>query len=124
MTDGFRKWVLFSVLSLILLTLGTCAEPAVKAPELPKSISPGWRLTSFSREKEAWLGTYAGPGTAHVRIWPTRGLPEGLDRVQKWTPQSDTVVFYSDRYFAAINWSGVDRDQAGALVRALERALK
>jgi hypothetical protein len=118
MTDRFRKWVLFSVLSL-----AACTASHEEAPELPKSISPGWRITNFAREKEVWLGTYSGPGTAHVRIWPTGGQAEGLDRAQKWKAQPDTVVFFSDRYFAAVDWSGATRVEAGTLVRAIERAI-
>jgi hypothetical protein len=116
-----RQRVTLSVLSLFL---SSCA-PAVKAPDLPQSVSPGWQLNGV-REKSpaaAWEGDYAGPGKARVRIWSIHGTAEGLDRVQKWRPEANTVVFYGERYFAAVDWTGADRVQAGSLVRAIERAI-
>ncbi len=126
-----RLWVLLSVLTLL-----GCSARETPAPDLPKSISPGWRLASFEKTDllnapdsvkaahptAAWRGTYSGPGTAHVRVWAVPGAT-GLDLVQNWRAEPNTVVLYSDRYFAAVDWAGADRVQAGALVRAMERAL-
>ena len=131
-----RLWVLLSVLAAAGLT-GACSVEKPKAPELPQSISPGWRLANFQiaemkdapeavravHPQAAWSGSYTGPGTAHVRVWAIAGAPGGLDLVQNWQPEPNTVVLYSDRYFAAVDWMGVDRTQAGALVRAVERAI-
>ncbi len=108
---------------LSVLSVAGCASRS-EAPELPKSITPGWRLESFGKKGAEWDGTYGGPGTAHVRIWAIHGSAEGLDRVQKWKAQANTVVVYSERYFAAVDWSGAERTEAGMLVRGLERALK
>lgn len=126
-----RLWVLLSV-----LTLFGCSARETPAPDLPKSISPGWRLASFGKAdlasapdivkaahpQAAWLGTYTGAGTAHVRVWAVSGAT-GLDLVQNWQAEPNTVVLYSDRYFTAVDWAGTDRVQAGALVRAIERAV-
>jgi hypothetical protein len=109
--------------SVLILVLSSCSQTA-KAPELPQSVSPGWQLVNIEEAgPHIWLASYSGPGTAHVRIWAIRGSAEGLDRVQKWKPEANTVVFYSERYFAALDWAGVDRAQAGSLVRAIEHAI-
>jgi hypothetical protein len=111
-------------LSVLILFVGSCA-PAVKKPELPQSVSPGWQLTGM-RETEpgkAWEAIYTGPGKVRVRVWSIQSIAEGLDRVQKWEPAANTVVFYSDRYFAVLDWAAADAAQAGTLVRAVERAI-
>jgi len=110
-------------LSVLILVLISCSQ-AVKAPDLPQSVSPGWQLVSLQEAgPHTWLASYSGPGTAHVRIWAIHGSAEGLDRVQKWQAEANTVVIYSERYFAAVDWAGVDRAQAGSLVRAVEHAI-
>ena len=43
--------------------------------------------------------------------------------VQKWRPQTDTVVFYTLRYFVVVKWQSPDRAAVTALVRVLERSL-
>ena len=48
---------------------------------------------------------------------------EGLERMQKWQAVANTVVFYGEHYFTSVNWTGVDRVQAGTLVHAVERAI-
>jgi hypothetical protein len=115
-----RLWVTLSVLSSIF---GSCTRP-VEPPELPQSVSPGWQLIGVQEvtPHAVWIASYSGPGAAHVRIWAVRGSAEGLDRMQKWQPEANTVVFYSERYFAAVDWTNVDRTQVGPLVRAIEHA--
>ena len=90
-------------------------DPA-QSPEPVLSVKP----------KGAWIATYRGGegqrAEARVRIWPVPGTL-GLDLVQRWRPQANTVVFYSSAYFAAVDWSGADRAQAGVLVQAIQRAI-
>jgi hypothetical protein len=110
-------------LSVLILVSISCSQ-AAQAPELPQSVSPGWQLVSVQEAgPHIWLASYSGPGTAHVRIWAIHGSAEGLERVQKWQAEANTVVVYSERYFAAVDWAGVDRAQAGSLVRAMEHAI-
>ena len=73
---------------------------------------------------DEWQSTYTGPGTANVRIRAISGQAAGVDLWQKWRPRANTVVFYSDRYFTSVAWSGASAAQARALVNALERALQ
>ncbi len=111
-----------TLLSVLILLAAACTT-RVEAPDFPKSVSPGWHLARVvpgGSGESRWTATYTGPGTAHVRVWPVKSFEEGLSRTQNWRAQPDTVVFSSDRYFTAVDWSGVDRTQAGALVRAIE----
>src|SRR4051794_38066487 len=110
MPNRFRRGVLLSV-----LTLWGCHLSETTQPAFPKSVSPGWRLSEVARAdvasapepvraarpKAYWKATYLGPGVAHAHIWALSG-PSGLDLVQKWRPEANTVVFYTDRYFAAM----------------------
>ena len=111
-------------LSVLSSVLGSCAQ-AGKAPQLPLSVSPGWQLSAMRETSPhtAWQGDYSGPGRARVRVYSTLTPSDGMDRVQKWRRQANTVVFASDRYFAVVDWTGVDRVQAGSLVRAMEHAI-
>ncbi len=111
--------------SVLTLLFAACTGP-VEQPDFPKSVSPGWhldRVTSGGSQDANWTAQYTGPGSARVRVWAIRSVPEGLARTQNWRAQPDTVVFSSDHYFAAVDWSGADRPRAGALVRAVERAV-
>ncbi len=109
--------------SVLILLFAACAR-RVEPPDFPKSVSPGWRLDSVNKPQQAeWTAHYTGPGAAHVRVWAIKGFEEGLDRTQTWRAQPDTVVFSSDHYFVAVDWAGVDRPQASALVRAIEHAI-
>lgn len=131
MTKRFRYSVLLSVLTLL-----RCSRAGVEQPELPRSISPGWRLLRVesmdistsprqvreARPENAWIATYSGDSIAHVRIWAIP-RPLGLELVQRWRAEANTVVFYSQHYFAAIDWKEPDAQKASALVRAVERAL-
>jgi hypothetical protein len=110
-------------LSVLILLFAACAR-RVEQPDFPKSVSPGWRLDAVTQSQQPnWTAHYTGPGSAHVRVWAIKSFEEGLERTQTWRAQPDTVVFSCDRYFAAVDWSGVDRPQAGALVRAIEHAI-
>ena len=112
-------------LSVLTLLCAACA-PRVGQPDFPKSVSPGWQLEGVAAGQAGeptWTARYAGPGTARVRVWVITSSEDGLARTQQWRAQSDTVVFSNARYFTAIDWSGVGRPQAGALVRGIERAM-
>lgn len=112
--------------TLLLLTFAACGTRLAPAPSLPSSISPGWHLASLALmagTSNAWLATYQGPATLHARIWSTSSSAEGLDRVQKWKPQADTVVFYSERYFAMVDFAGIPSAQAAPVVRAVQREI-
>ena len=115
-----KLWVIVGVLSLFFIS----CQPNVKAPELPQSVSPGWQLEAIKETTpHYWTASYSGAGKARVRIWAIGSSAQGLDRMQNWKPEANTVVFYGDHYFAAVDWSGVDRAEAGSLVRAVERAI-
>ncbi len=93
-------------------------------PELPKSISPGWRLAGFARAGDGWQGGYSGPGTAQVRIFPIASQAAGLDRIQKFQASATSVAFYSEHYFTIVSWKGAGSEQIRPLIKALEGNLK
>jgi hypothetical protein len=123
------RWI--GIFLSVLILLGTACSRRVEPPDFPKSVSPGWRLNGVNHSQQPdWTAHYTGPSSAHVqvgsarvRVWAIKSFEEGLARTQTWRTQPDTVVFSSDRYFAAVDWSGVDRAEAGALVRAIEKAI-
>ena len=89
------------------------AEPAGTAPDLIRAIGTrGWTAA-----------TYQGPGKIDVAIYRLTSEPGGLEMVQKWRPQANTVVFYTDRYFVVVKYEAADRAPVNALITALRRVL-
>ena len=44
--------------------------------------------------------------------------------VQKWRPQANTVVFYTERYFVVVKYDVPDRAPVNALITALQKLLQ
>ncbi len=121
-------WATHSLLTSVLVASAVLAATGCKtettAPDLPASVSPGWKLETVVRTGSDWIATYRATGTAHLRLHSIHGQAEGLDLTQKWAPKPNAVVFYGERYFAVLDWDTVERDQAAALVRTLERRIQ
>jgi hypothetical protein len=89
------------------------AEPAATAPEMVRAIGTrGWTAAS-----------YQGPGKVDLAIYRLTSEPGGLEMVQKWRPQANTVVFYTDRYFVVVKYDAADRAPVNALITALQKVL-
>jgi hypothetical protein len=81
-------------------------------------------LTNFAHVGDEWRGTYTGPGTAHVRIAAIGSQAVGLDRIQHFRANANTVAFYSDHYFTTVTWDTTGPEEARALIKTLEDTLK
>ena len=67
--------------------------------------------------------TYAGPGKIELAIYRLTSQAGGLEMVQKWRPQANTVVFHTDRYFVVVKYDAADRAPVTALITALQKLL-
>jgi hypothetical protein len=102
-----------------------------KKPELPVSVSPGWKLDSFvptpkpadlPGSPECWKGAYSGAATADVLVC---GYQQGgaFDAVQRARSEGQTVKFEQSQYFVLIHWNNAPKTTATALVRAIQKSL-
>jgi hypothetical protein len=126
-----RRWCL--LLMIVPVSCGSASRPLV----LPQALANVWTLRTSRSEPAAtapemvraigtrgWTAaTYGGPGKADVTIYELTSAPGGLEMVQKWRPQANTVVFYTDRYFAVVKYEAADRAPVTALITALQKLL-
>ena len=126
-----HRWCL--LLTIALASCGSAPRPLV----LPQTLADVWTLQSSRTEPAAtapemvraigtrgWTAaTYQGPGTVNLAIYQLTSAPGGLEMVQKWRPQANTVVFYTDRYFVVLKYDAPDRAPVTALITALQKLL-
>ncbi len=120
-----------------LLFLAGCTNTGASPPPLPDTVAGGWHRVALQEApldaaqdlvrrtglRRWWKAQYDGPGTVHVQVYALNSGGAGLDLVQKWRPAANTVTFYTDRYFTAVNWEGADRVALRSLVAALQKSL-
>jgi hypothetical protein len=121
-------WVALSV------SLLACGEGRRARPELPPSVSPGWRLTALAQSAappevpagaipECWQANYAGTGAA--RIWVCRyGNETGaFDAAQRARAEAQTVKFQEGEYLVLVQWNNAPKADLAALIRAVQKTL-
>jgi hypothetical protein len=128
-----------SLLSALLLaaalTIDGCASGPPPKPEIPASISPGWKLLSFDKaaappeipadgSPACWKGAYAGTGSAEVWICGYKVSGNAFDAVQRVRAEAQAVKFQQGRYFVLVKWNNAPKASLAALVRAIEKALR
>ncbi len=100
---------IFSLLFVALLAAlssGCGSGPAAK-PDLPQSVSPGWKLMSFVESPvpagvpvvtppQCWKAQYQGEGTAEVWVCGYRASGSAFDAVQR-TPAAAQAVKFQGR---------------------------
>ena len=120
-----------------LLFIGGCTKTGASAPPLPETVSGGWHRIALQEAplgtapdlvrrtglRKWWKAEYGGPVSVHLQIYALKTGAAGLDLVQKWRPAANTVTFYTDRYFTAIDWNGADRVALRSLVAAVQKSL-
>lgn len=115
--------------------LVACSSGPPPKPELPGSVSPGWKLSSYGQtapppeipsagNPQCWKGSYAAEGTADVWICGYRTRANAFDATQRVPAEAQAVKFQEDRYFILVKWNNVSRPGLTALVRGLEKALQ
>ena len=117
------------------MLLAGCGQSVAPRPDLPESVSPGWKLSSFDRsappagvsadgEPQCWKADYAGPGSAQVWACGYRASGSAFDAEQRARAEADTVKFQEGKYLVIVNWHGGSRTEVTALIRGLQKALQ
>ena len=117
--------VTFSLLFAILLT--ACGSSQDAAPDLPESVSPGWKRTALSTAPASgttrcWKTQYAGPGTADISVCRYQN-GGAFDAVQRTPAAGQTVKFQEGEYLVLIKWNGAPKASLVALIRAVQKSL-
>jgi hypothetical protein len=126
-----RRRETFSLLFSSALLAGCGSNPAGK-PDLPASVSPGWRLDSFAPETkpadipgapECWKAKYSGQGTAEALVCGYKEPGGAFDASQRARAEAQAVKFQSGKYFVLVKWNNAPKTGITALVRAIQKAL-
>jgi hypothetical protein len=107
--------------------INACASSHPPKPDIPDSISPGWKLSSLvpsDGDPACWTAEYAGPGSAEVRICWYKATVSAFEAVQRARAEAQTVKFQEEHYFVMVKWNNVPKTNLTALVRAIQKALQ
>lgn len=112
-----------------------CDSGRVAKPELPQSVSPGWKLSSFDRaaapagvppegSRECWKGDYSGPGAVSVWLCGYKVRESAFDAMQRARTEAQTVKFQEGSYLVLVRWNNVSKENLTGLVRAIQKAVQ
>jgi len=112
-----------------------CGSGRIARPELPQSISPGWKLSSLARaaapagvppdgSPECRKGDYGGPGTVRVWLCGYKVRESAFDAVQRTRTEAQMVKFQEGSYLVLVEWNNVSKENLTALVRAIQKSLQ
>jgi hypothetical protein len=106
--------------------LSACTSGPPPKPDIPDSISPGWKLASLvpSGEPACWEAKYTGPGSADLRICWYKATASAFEAVQRARAEAQTVKFPEEHYFVLVKWNNVPKANITALIRAIQKALQ
>ena len=118
-----------------LLLIGACASSSPTKPDIPDSISPGWKLSSLNKSAlpsgvpadgspECWKADYAGQGSAEVWICWYKASTNAFDAVQRARAEAQTVKFQEEHYFVLVKWNNAPKASLTALIRAIQKAVQ
>jgi len=124
-----------SLLFVALLAFLTGCRPGPAAkPELPESVSPGWRLASYVDSPvppgvpvvsppQCWKARYEGAGTAEIWVCGYRVSGGAFDAAQRTPAAAQAVKFQEGNYLVLVKWNGVPKTNLTALIRAIQKTL-
>jgi hypothetical protein len=129
-----RSRAIFSLLFAALpaaVVLSGCGSSLPSKPDLPASVSPGWKQDSYADapkpanlpgSPQCWKASYSGQGTAEVLVC---GYPEGgaFDAAQRTPAEGQAVKFDQGRYFVLVHWNNSPKTAVTALVRTIQKSL-
>jgi hypothetical protein len=120
---GFSVWML----------LAGCGQTAAPKPDLPQSVSPGWKLSSLARSAtpsglsgdgapQCWKAEYTGQGSAQVWTCWYKERANAFEAAQRTRAEAQAVKFQEGSYLVVVRWNNVSKANITALVRAVEKA--
>jgi len=104
-------------------------------PDLPVSVSPGWKLSSLDRSPappgippdgspDCWKADYEGQGSAQVWLCRYKAEAGALDAVQRARAEALTVRFQEGSYLVLVQWNNVPKASLTALVRTIQKVMQ
>jgi hypothetical protein len=130
-----RHWRRQTSLLFVSLLLAACASSPPSKPDIPDSISPGWKLASLDKSAlpsglspdgspECWKADYTGQGSAETWICWYKASTNAFDAAQRARAEAQTVKFQEEHYFVLVKWNNVPKASLTALIRAIQKALQ
>jgi hypothetical protein len=128
-----------SLLSAFLISgcllIAACVSGPPPKPDIPESVSPGWKLSSLNKSAlpsgvppnaaaECWKADYAGPGSAETWICWYKARADAFDAAQRARAEAQTVKFQEGQYLVMVKWNNVPKASLAALVRAIQKTLQ
>lgn len=126
-----------AILSLLFsaIFLASCSAGGHTKPDIPQSVSPGWRRTSFessgtpegvprSASTECWKADYEGQGTALIWFCGYAEKTGAFDAVQRTPAEAQTAKFQEGPYLVLVKWNNVPKAGLTALIRAIQKSLE
>jgi hypothetical protein len=115
--------------------LVACGENQPAKPDLPASVSPGWKLTALTRsvapppevpeggKPDCWQANYGGTGTAQIWLCRYSAETNAFDAAQRARAGAQTVKFQEGEYLVLVQWNNAPRADLAALIRAVQKTL-
>ena len=123
-------WRRQTSLLFAVFLLGACASGPPPKPDIPDSISPGWKLSSrsFRPAADPPAGRRSIPGPAPREIPDllvrTKQQQVRFGEVQRTPAEAQTVKFQVEHYFVLVKWNNAPKANLTALIRAIQKALQ
>jgi hypothetical protein len=114
-------------LLFVSVLLAACAPAPPRQPDIPDSVSPGWKLSSLTKSAgtpDCWIADYTGAGNAEVKICWYQATGSAFDAVQRTSAEAQAVKFQVEHYFVLVKWNNVPKANLTALIRAIQKALQ
>ena len=114
--------------------LVACGENQPAKPQLPASVSPGWKLTALTQsaapqevpegvKPECWRANYGGTGTAQIWLCRYSAETNAFDAAQRARAGAQTVKFQEGEYLVLVQWNNAPKADLAALIRAVQKTL-
>jgi len=135
LTEMNRRRANFSLLLACALLAGCGGGASTAKPEMPDSVSPGWKLNSLTETPAppeipktgtppvCWKADYAGQGTAQIFICRYAVEAAAFDAAQRVPAEAQAVKFQSGAWFVLVKWNATAKADLTALIRAVQKAL-
>jgi hypothetical protein len=134
LTEVIRIRATFSLL-LASVFLSACGGGGQARPDLPESVSPGWKLSSLAQTPApaelpqsatppvCWKAEYAGQGSAQMFVCRYGVEAAAFDAVQRVPAEAQAVKFQVGAWFVLVKWNGAAKTDLTALIRTVQKSL-